>query len=331
MSWTEPVMDHADARAYEVIASNQQLTVEAVASRLGESVGECTTRVRRLTAMGLIERVGDRVVARHSDAVRRDDLAFQQSLLAGLAMQLSRSNILARAHGTAIGPSSNELQALDDARLGSCLMELLESAASSAAFVLDSGIGRSCILDLTAAAVAAAGRGVEIRVLVDDHAAEDAMLTALARLRAADCEVRTVTSLPLGVVIVDRSVAVLCHRDPDGSTLHGAAARSPLLAAPLAVAFEKFWASAGPPSDRADSSLSCLQQQILTLLACGHTDDAIAHRLGISRRTVSRVVADLLLKTSARSRFELGCKAALNRWAGTVTSSTLPRMSPGRP
>ena len=53
---------------------------------------------------------------------------------------------------------------------------------------------------------------------------------------------------------------------------------------------------------------------VLRLLAEGLKDDAIAHRLGISVRTVRRHIADYLDATGSGSRFAAGvaaCRAGL--------------------
>jgi DNA-binding NarL/FixJ family response regulator len=44
-------------------------------------------------------------------------------------------------------------------------------------------------------------------------------------------------------------------------------------------------------------------------MAQGLTDDAIAHHLGVSTRTVRRTVSGLLVQLDARSRFQAGVQA----------------------
>ena len=56
------------------------------------------------------------------------------------------------------------------------------------------------------------------------------------------------------------------------------------------------------------------ERDVLRLLAQGHTDEAVAARLGLSVRTVRRVVKDMLDRTGARSRFELGVRASAQGW-----------------
>ncbi|WP_139827727.1 helix-turn-helix domain-containing protein [Nesterenkonia sp. PF2B19] len=49
-------------------------------------------------------------------------------------------------------------------------------------------------------------------------------------------------------------------------------------------------------------------------MASGLTDEHMARELGISRRTLSRRVQDLLERTGARTRFQLGVQAARRGW-----------------
>jgi DNA-binding NarL/FixJ family response regulator len=49
-------------------------------------------------------------------------------------------------------------------------------------------------------------------------------------------------------------------------------------------------------------------------LAEGHTDEAIAKRLGVSHRTARRIASDLMDRLGARSRFEAGVRAVQQGW-----------------
>ncbi|MGW3040975.1 hypothetical protein ACWC9T_13250 [Kitasatospora sp. NPDC001159] len=55
-------------------------------------------------------------------------------------------------------------------------------------------------------------------------------------------------------------------------------------------------------------------RRILTLMASGATDDAIARRLGVGRRSVVRRVSTLLAHLGATTRFQAGVQAARKGW-----------------
>ncbi|MFB9905587.1 helix-turn-helix transcriptional regulator [Allokutzneria oryzae] len=83
----------------------------------------------------------------------------------------------------------------------------------------------------------------------------------------------------------------------------------------LSNVFETLWkvavpASAAGPGPVVDDR----ERQVLTLMASGATDDAIARRLGLSRRTVVRRMAELLRRLGATTRFQAGVQAARRGW-----------------
>ncbi|RAG86496.1 hypothetical protein DN069_06230 [Streptacidiphilus pinicola] len=52
------------------------------------------------------------------------------------------------------------------------------------------------------------------------------------------------------------------------------------------------------------------RRELLTLLAAGLTDDSIARKLGVSTRTVQRLVREFMDSCGARTRFQAGVQAA---------------------
>ncbi|MGW0395591.1 helix-turn-helix transcriptional regulator [Streptomyces sp. NPDC003042] len=130
------------------------------------------------------------------------------------------------------------------------------------------------------------------------------------------CPVRTVPSLPVHMLVVDRSVALLPvdSDDPWRSVMQISA---PGALAALSALFEGVWESAVPigtdtPSD--EHGLTPQEQELLRLLSRGLTDDVVRRRLGVSLRTVRRIVADLCTRLGADSRFEAGYLAGRRGW-----------------
>jgi len=94
--------------------------------------------------------------------------------------------------------------------------------------------------------------------------------------------------------------------------------RRPGVIASLLELFESVWRTAAPldvghPIE-AGTGLSDTERTLLTMLADGATDETAAKKLGVSLRTVRRIVADLMRRLDAGSRFEAGIKAAKNGW-----------------
>ena len=65
---------------------------------------------------------------------------------------------------------------------------------------------------------------------------------------------------------------------------------------------------------------------MVTLLAEGRTDQTVAEQLGLSRRTITCTVADLMAKYGTRSRFHL---ALLLAGADTDADADLSSLRPG--
>ncbi len=85
---------------------------------------------------------------------------------------------------------------------------------------------------------------------------------------------------------------------------------SGLLQALIGV-FETLWTLGIPVTDiGGEQGLPERDRAILTLMAAGATDEAIARRLDMSRRTVVRRIASLLDKLGATTRFQAGVQAA---------------------
>ncbi|MFG1820251.1 response regulator transcription factor [Kribbella sp. NPDC049174] len=81
--------------------------------------------------------------------------------------------------------------------------------------------------------------------------------------------------------------------------------------------FERIWPDAVPLAGDVlpdDTDLSLREQEMLRLLALGATDEVAAAQLGISVRTVRRMVAQIMNRLGARSRFQAGVKAADRGW-----------------
>jgi hypothetical protein len=87
------------------------------------------------------------------------------------------------------------------------------------------------------------------------------------------------------------------------------------LGSPLAVAVERV-VQAAPTvvstrqPDAAAPELSATEQAVLTKLVCGVKDDTAARDLNMATRTYRRVVATLMERLAADSRFQAGYRAA---------------------
>lgn len=157
----------------------------------------------------------------------------------------------------------------------------------------------------------ALSRGVRFRSIYLGCALKDK--TTLAHLRSAQehfAEVRTMPWLPLSLTIVDSSVALIADEEyqPEAAVVRS----DGHMMQALCALFELCWNAADSldrPPYTSDDRLTADEEYVLKMLAGGTKDAAIARSLGVSVRTVRRIVADLMIQIQAGSRFEAGVKA----------------------
>lgn len=140
------------------------------------------------------------------------------------------------------------------------------------------------------------------------------MLQAAEEWSAAGEEVRVIPSLPAKLLIFDRRVALInvTELDEGRPLVAGLLTRHPELVETLYRLFELLW-DIGTPLQRNDKDEGRLESRdrLLACLTAGMTDAAIQRVLGISRRTFSRRVSELLDQEGASSRFEAGFKLGM--------------------
>ena len=131
---------------------------------------------------------------------------------------------------------------------------------------------------------------------------------------------RVRASLPTKLVMADDSAAIVPISQEDPSAQSAFVIRSSALLAALAALFEHEWSRAVPlvagprqapdRTDRPDTQTSAL----LSLLAGGLTDEAVARALGWSARTTQRRIAALLKELGVSTRFQAGAAARDRGW-----------------
>jgi DNA-binding CsgD family transcriptional regulator/sugar-specific transcriptional regulator TrmB len=174
-------------------------------------------------------------------------------------------------------------------------------------------------------------RGVIVRTVYLDSVRNDPATAHYAQwLTELGGQVRTVPVLPLRMIVVDRSIA-LVPINPEHSTAGAAVLRSPGAVAAMTALFEQVWGIAAPlgvPRAREEGGLTAQEGAVLRLLALGETDEVVARRLGVSVRTVRRIASELMVQLGARSRFQAGARAVERGWLHAEqvrpTSSSTP-------
>ena len=126
---------------------------------------------------------------------------------------------------------------------------------------------------------------------------------------------RVLPGLPLKLAIADAKVALL-PLSLDLEATQVALIHESTLLDGLVELFQTYWELAVPigADTVGRSSVDEDTRQLLTLLASGLKDDAIARQLGLSTRTMRRRIRTLLDHLSAANRFQAGVQAARRGW-----------------
>ncbi|MFE1286431.1 LuxR C-terminal-related transcriptional regulator [Streptomyces sp. NPDC058751] len=151
-------------------------------------------------------------------------------------------------------------------------------------------------------------RGGRIRTLYQ-HTLRHAP-TVLARYEQlkGDVEARTLDEIPQLLLVVDRTVAFIPASKDYTLALE---VRHPALIEHFVITFDRLWRLATPmyPEAAQQPTLNGItprQRAIASLLVEGHTDAAIADRLGMNVRTARVHIAKLAATLGSESRAQLG-------------------------
>jgi DNA-binding CsgD family transcriptional regulator/sugar-specific transcriptional regulator TrmB len=329
-------LDPTTEAVYRVALRRTNWTVECLYATCVESTGLPHDRIREavceLSAVGLLRPAAggsgaelrvvapDVVLERRLEATREGIRGRQQELDTSAAVLRELQDLYRSARDAQLEYTNEKLTGLDAVR---SRLEQLARGAQYEALSFMRG-PQSCEsmhvswpLDRDALK-----RGVSLRSVYLHSALNHAETAAyLRRLDDAGAETRTVPTLPLQLLIVDRAVAVV-PIDPENSAAGALVLRSRGSLVALLALFENVWLTArsiSEPRRTERLELSDTDHEILRILAAGATDEVVARQLGVSVRTVRRLTSVLMDRFRARSRFELGLKLGQQGWA--VSSS----------
>ncbi|WP_433891567.1 LuxR C-terminal-related transcriptional regulator [Streptomyces sp. CA-111067] len=133
-------------------------------------------------------------------------------------------------------------------------------------------------------------------------------------LTGIGAEVRLVDHAPYDLLIIDGVVACL-PSNPARPAEAMVAVRGSALLRSYRSLYEDFWLRAVPladaePPTAAGTAPDAQELVVIQLMASGLSDDQIARKLAIHRRTVQRCVAKLMDRLGVSSRFEAGLRLA---------------------
>ncbi|SEG88389.1 regulatory protein, luxR family [Actinacidiphila yanglinensis] len=162
-------------------------------------------------------------------------------------------------------------------------------------------------------------RGVRVRAIYPESALQTTKyLRYLQELSDLGVRVRLIDHAPCDIVLQDEELACLPLDPVQPASKPMLLIRSIELVWTLSAIFDDYWLRATPLEDAVSSSdheaeLTPQERVIIRLMATGLSDDQIARKMGVHRRTVQRAIAKLMDRLHASSRFEAGLKLAQDR------------------
>lgn len=162
---------------------------------------------------------------------------------------------------------------------------------------------------------AALARGVRLQNLYLTSATRSAATRRHVRhLSDLGAEYRTSPSLPLRMLLLDGEVALLPIKT-EQTALGALVVRTPAVLSGLRALFETYWHGAlpfGRVQEAAD--LTDQERLVVSMLADGAQDQEVSTALGVSLRTVRRMVAALSDRLDSQNRFQTGVNAVRKGW-----------------
>ncbi|MEW2516779.1 LuxR C-terminal-related transcriptional regulator [Actinacidiphila alni] len=162
-------------------------------------------------------------------------------------------------------------------------------------------------------------RGIRVRVIYPESLRRSPKYGRyLHRLLETGVEVRLLEHSPFDILIFDGHTACV-PGDPERPSESMLLVRGSALLKGYVALFEDCWLRAVPvvrnpvPAAAGTAGAPDFNEQeraVVRLMASGLSDDQIARKLGVHRRTVQRAVAKLMERLNASSRFEAGLKLA---------------------
>jgi sugar-specific transcriptional regulator TrmB/DNA-binding CsgD family transcriptional regulator len=330
----EPVgLSEADSRVFLAIADAPRITPGELAEQLDISPSGVRRALAQLVASGLVTKL----VARPPRYVPAPPDVAVDALVVRRQEQLERLRADARelASRVRVAPGRSSVDLLEVIEGSEAIqqqMAQLQLGAREEVLMVDSPpyIHGRPVPNLEE--MQALRRGVSYRCVYDGPALElPGHFEQLVGYVQAGEQARTLPVTAMKMQIVDRRVAILpLSLDPAENGVRLLVHASPLLEA-LVICFESMWEQATPvavlrdgvPDAAGDQTVrrqrrrglpSEQDRRLLSLMSSGMKDSAIARTLGVTQRTVSRRVAELMGELGAETRFQAGIQAGRRGW-----------------
>lgn len=303
-----------DEVVYRRLLHSPGVTVADVASAMGRDESSVRAAVNRLEHLGLLNRTADRpsrlVPARPDVAV--DILVARRRVELDKAQSAARELLGEMAIAEQYRPENLVEVIVGQRAIATRFAQLLQ-ATEKQLLVLDRPPYASQADESDANVRGLLGDGVQVRGIYSPDSLQlpGAVEEAYSAAEAGETS-RVHPNVPMKLAISDRSSALL-PLAVDQMVDSALVVRASALLDALVNMFDLLWDQALPVVPRpAGGDLDDTDKRLLTMLAAGMQDDAIARQLEVSARTVGRRVSNLMQRLGVRTRFQAGIYAVHN-------------------
>jgi DNA-binding CsgD family transcriptional regulator len=299
--------------------------LDVLAERAGMDCAAAADEVKALAAIGLLE-VSDGWIEAVAPRIPLEQVAAEHARAADATRQIA--SVFADIW-TEAGDRSSFVEVIaDEARCTAVEAKLMDDTVSTVDGLCIGPVSPRKVqtgMEIPPPGVApgffaAMERGVRARGLYGVSVLEDFEgLAAVHQCIAVGEQARVFAQVPLNLMLFDGKRALLSVPGQKGARRALVVVHESGLLDSLAGLFEVFW-QMGVPLSAESQVVDALggpgpdEQQLLSYLAAGLTDEAIARDLGVSARTVGRRIARLEEVLGAHSRFQLAIQASRRDW-----------------
>ena len=310
---------------YRAAVMSGRTSLEDLADRAGIDRAVAAREVEVLAAIGLLE-VSDGAIEAVAPRIPLEHVAAEHARAADATRQIAA--VFADIWSEASDRQNFVEVIADEARCAAVEVKLMDDTTSTVDGLCIGPVSPRKLQagmkiprpQVAPGFFAALERGVRARGLYGVSVLEDSVgLAAVHQCIAAGEQARVFAQVPLNLTLFDDKRALFSVPGQRGARRSLIIVHESGLLDSLVGLFDVFW-QMGVPLSAESQVVDALdgpgseEQQLLSYLAAGLTDEAIARDLGVSARTIGRRIARLEEVLGAHSRFQLAVQASRRGW-----------------
>lgn len=307
-----------DEELYQALLQRPRSTADHLADETGQGIAAVRRGLRRLEELGVVSRLAGqpvRFLATRPDTAVTLLIARRQEEFA--QAQVAAQELLHKLPVETEHSPENLIEIVEGRQAVVRRVTQLVDGATEEMVMLDRPPYADVPAEASKQQLECMARGVRWRGIYAPESFDLAgQLERVEQLAAAGEHARIYPVVPIKLAIADRRTALVPLLE--GTNEYALVVHGATLVDALMAMFDLLWELAVPlPTylhrDRTAGDYAGEDEQharLVTLLASGLSDKAIARQLGTSPRTLSRQLSSLMATLGARTRFQAGLQAA---------------------